>query len=260
MYLYLKYVSILFKSQAQYRLSFWMLAVGQALTPLTVFAGLYFMFAQFGQVKGWSFYEAALCYAVIGLSFALAETFARGFDMFASLVTSGDFDRLLVRPRSTVLQVLGSRFEFARLGRMLQSLIILIWSLNKLPVPLTASKLFTLTLMILCGVLIFTGIFIATASLSFWTIQGLEVANVFTDGGREMAKYPLSIYEKWVTNFFTYVIPLGCVNYLPLLYVLGRTNGDNILYMLSPLAGIIFFIPCLLLWNIGVRHYRSTGS
>lgn len=260
MYLYLKYVSILFKSQAQYRLSFWMLAVGQALTPLTVFAGLYFMFAQFGQVKGWSFYEAALCYGIIGLSFALAETFARGFDMFATLVMSGDFDRLLVRPRSTVLQVLGSRFEFARLGRMLQSLIVLIWALTKLPVPLTAPKLFTLALMIACGVLIFTGIFIATASLSFWTIQGLEVANVFTDGGREMAKYPLSIYEKWVANFFTYVIPLGCVNYLPLLYILGRTNGNEILYMLSPLAGMIFFLPCLLLWRIGVRHYRSTGS
>ncbi|MCM3630185.1 ABC-2 family transporter protein [Paenibacillus glycanilyticus] len=260
MHLYLKYVWILFKSQTQYRLSFWMLALGQALTPLTVFAGLYFMFAQFGQVKGWSFYEAALCYAIIGLSFALAETFARGFDMFSTLVTSGDFDRLLVRPRSTILQVLGSRFEFARLGRMLQSLIVLIWSLNKLPLALTAPKLFTLTLMIVCGMLIFTGIFIATASLSFWTIQGLEVANVFTDGGREMAKYPLSIYEKWVAYFFTFVIPLGCVNYLPLLYVLGRTSGSNILYMLSPLAGIVFFLPCLFMWHIGVRHYRSTGS
>ncbi|GLX69435.1 ABC transporter permease [Paenibacillus glycanilyticus] len=260
MYLYLKYVAILFKSQTQYRLSFWLLAIGQALTPLTVFAGLYFMFAQFGQVKGWSFYEAALCYAIVGLSFALAETFARGFDMFSTLVASGDFDRLLVRPRSTVLQVLGSRFEFARLGRMLQSLIILLWSLNKLPLTLTAPKLLTLILMIVCGTLIFAGIFIATASFSFWTIQGLEVANVFTDGGREMAKYPLSIYEKWVAVFFTYIIPLGCVNYLPLLYILGRTDGHEILYMLSPLAGIVFIIPCLLLWKIGVRHYCSTGS
>ncbi|MCK9861238.1 MULTISPECIES: ABC transporter permease [Paenibacillus] len=260
MYLYLKYISILFKSQAQYRLSFWLLTVGQALTPLTVLAGLYFMFAQFGQVKGWTFYEAALCYAVIGLSYALSETFARGFDMFSSLVGSGDFDRLLVRPRSTILQVLGSKFEFARLGRMLQSLIVLFWSLSKLPIELTFPKLFTLMLMIVCGVLIFSGLFVATASLSFWTIQGIEVANVFTDGGREMAKYPLSIYEKWVTNFFTYVIPLGCVNYLPLLYVLGRTDGHQLQYMLSPLAGVVFILPCLLLWHIGVRHYRSTGS
>ena len=48
----------------------------------------------------------------------------------------------------------------------------------------------------------FTGIFILAATLCFWTIQGLEVANIFTDGGREMAQYPLIIYQKWVTVFF----------------------------------------------------------
>jgi ABC-2 type transport system permease protein len=260
MSLYFKYVAMLFKSQVQYRTSFWLMTLGQTLTPLTVFAGLYFMFERFGQLSGWSFFEVALCYAIIGLCYSLSETIARGFDTFSSLVAGGDFDRLLVRPRSTVLQVLGSKFEFARMGRLLQSAIILVWSLHKLPIELTAPKMFTLTLMISCGVLIFSGIFMATASLCFWTIQGLEVANVFTDGGREMAKYPLNIYERWVTIFFTFIIPFGCVNYLPLLYVLDRTDGNELLYMLTPLAGVLFFFPCLLVWHIGVRYYRSTGS
>jgi ABC-2 type transport system permease protein len=260
MKLYFKYVAMLFKSQVQYRASFWLMMLGQSLTPLTVFAGLYFMFERFGQLKGWSFFEVALCYAVIGMCYSLSETFGRGFDTFSSLVTNGEFDRLLVRPRNTVLQVLGSKFEFARAGRLLQSLVILVWALNNLPIELTLAKAVTLLLMILCGVLIFGGIFMAAASLCFWTIQGLEVANVFTDGGREMAKYPLNIYERWVTLFFTFIIPFGCVNYLPLLYILGRTEGPDLLYMLSPLAGVLFFLPCLLLWHIGVRHYRSTGS
>lgn len=98
------------------------------------------------------------------------------------------------------------------------------------------------------------------ATLCFWTIQGLEVVNIFTDGGREMAQYPLNIYHKWVTKFFTFVIPFGCVNYLPLLYVLGRSDGESILYMLAPIAGIVFIFPCLLVWQFGVKHYRSTGS
>jgi ABC-2 type transport system permease protein len=260
MKLYFKYVAMLFKSQVQYRASFWLMMLAQSLTPLTVFAGLYFMFERFGQLKGWSFLEVALCYAIIGMCYSLSETFGRGFDTFSTLVTNGEFDRLLVRPRNTVLQVLGSKFEFARVGRLLQSLVILIWALSNLPIELTLAKAFTLLLMILCGVLIFWGIFMAAASLCFWTVQGLEVANVFTDGGREMAKYPLNIYERWVTLFFTFIIPFGCVNYLPLLYILGRTEGNDLLYMLSPLAGVLFFFPCLLLWHIGVRHYRSTGS
>ncbi|MDF2658110.1 MAG: rane protein [Paenibacillus sp.] len=260
MKLYFKYMVILFKSQMQYRASFWMLTVGQCLTPFMMFAGLYFLFERFGQLKGWTFFEVAMIFAVTHIAFAISECFARGFDTFSSLVAGGDFDRLLVRPRSTVVQVMGSKFEFTRVGRLTQSLIVLIWAIVSLPVDWTAWKIVTLILMIACGVLVFTGIFILAATLCFWTIQGLEVANIFTDGGREMAQYPLNIYEKWVSRFFTFVIPFACINYLPMLYILGKTEGSDLLYMISPLAGVVFIIPCLLVWHFGVKHYRSTGS
>nr|WP_202886924.1 ABC-2 family transporter protein [Cohnella zeiphila] len=253
-------MSILFKSQLQYRTSFWLLTVGQFFVPFSVFAGLYFMFDRFGQLREWSFFETALCYAIIHMAFALSECFVRGFDAFSGLISRGDFDRLLVRPRSTALQVLGSQFEFTRFGRLLQGIVVLAWALYKLPIEWDAAKAATLVLMILGGVLIFAGIYVLFATLCFWTVQGLEIANIFTDGGREMAQYPLNIYQKWVTLFFTFIIPFACVNYLPLLYLLGRADGDPVRYMLQPLAGILFLLPCLLVWRIGVRHYRSTGS
>jgi ABC-2 type transport system permease protein len=258
--LFVKYLLILFKSQMQYRTSFWLLTFGQFFIPFSVFAGLYFMFERFGQIKGWDFFEVALIFGIIHMAFAVSECLARGFDMFSSLVVSGDFDRLLVRPRSTVLQVLGSKFEFTRFGRLLQSSLVLGWAISNINVEWTTMKVVTLTFMIVSGVFIFTGIFILMATMCFWTIQGLEIANIFTDGGREMAQYPLNIYQKWVTRFFTYVIPFGCVNYLPLMYLLGRTEGNSALYMLTPLAGLLFIVPCLLVWKFGVRHYRSTGS
>ena len=258
--IYFKYVMILFKSQMQYRTSFWLLVSGQFFIPFTIFAKMYFLFDRFGQLRGWSFGEAALCFGIVHLAYSVSECFARGFDTFSSLVVNGDFDRLLVRPRSTIVQVLGSKFEFTRLGRMLQSAVVLAWSLYYLPVEWSAAKMTTLVLMIIGGVLMFTGIYILTAALSFWTVQGLEVANILTDGGREMVQYPLNIYRKWVTVFFTFIIPFGCMNYLPLLYILGKTEGNDISYMLIPLAGPLFLIPCLFVWIIGVRHYRSTGS
>ncbi|MDN3019873.1 ABC-2 family transporter protein [Paenibacillus sp. BSR1-1] len=260
MKLYFKYLQILFKSQMQYRTSFWLLTVGQFFIPFAVFAGLYLLFERFGQIKGWQFFEVALCFAVIHMSFSLSECFARGFDMFSSLVVRGDFDRILVRPRSTFIQVLGSKFEFTKAGRLLQSALVLIWALSNLPIDWTLIKAITLVLMVTSGVFIFTGIYILAATMCFWTVQGLEVANIFTDGGREIAQYPLNIYQKWVTRFFTFVIPFGTVNYLPLLYLLGKNNGDDLLYILTPVLGSIFVLPCLLVWQMGVRHYRSTGS
>jgi ABC-2 type transport system permease protein len=258
--LYFKYLLILLKSQMQYRTSFWLLSLGQFFIPFSVFAGMYFMFERFGQIQGWTFYEVTLIFSVIHMAFSISECLARGFDAFSSLVAAGDFDRLLVRPRSTVVQVLGSKFEFTRIGRLAQSMIVLVWSVAHLPVEWTFLKVLILVLMIISGTFIFTGIFMLAATLCFWTIQGLEVANIFTDGGREMSQYPLNIYHKWITRFFTFVIPFGCVNYLPLLYILDRAGGNELLYMLAPIAGIVFILPCLLVWHYGVRHYRSTGS
>lgn len=260
MKLYFKYLIILLKSQMQYRGSFWLLALGQFLVPFSVFAALYFMFERFGNIKGWNFFEVALCFAVINMAFAITSCFARGFDTFSNLVVSGDFDRLLVRPRSTFLQVLGSKFEFAKLGRLVQSAAVLIWALINIRVKWDFYKILTLIFMIAGGVFIFTGIFILAATLCFWTVQGLEVANILTDGGKEMSQYPLSIYRKWVVRFFTFIIPFGCINYLPLMYILERAEEKRILYMISPLFGILFLVPCLFVWRAGVRHYRSTGS
>jgi ABC-2 type transport system permease protein len=244
----------------QYRTSFWLLSLGQFFIPFTVFAGLYFLFERFGQIKGWQFFEVALCFAVIHLAFSLSECFARGFDNFSSLVVKGEFDRILVRPRSTFVQVLGSKFEFTRFGRLVQSSIVLIWALANLAIDWSPIRAFTLLFMVISGVLIFTGIYMLAATMCFWTVQGLEIANIFTDGGREMAQYPLNIYHKWVTKFFTYIIPFGSVNYLPLMFLLGKTKGNEILYMLIPVAGSLFILPCFLIWQFGVRHYRSTGS
>jgi ABC-2 type transport system permease protein len=260
MRLYGKYIAMLFKSQMQYRASFWLLTLGQFLVPFSVFAGLYFLFERFGQIRGWEFQEVALCFSIIHMSYALSECFARGFDSFSALVGNGDFDRVLVRPRSTVLQVLGSKFEFTRVGKLAQSLIVLGWAISQLVMDWSVLKVLVLLFMIVSGVCIFTGIFILAATMCFWTVQGLEIANIFTDGGREMAQYPLNIYQKWVVRFFTFIIPFGCVNYLPLLYLLGKSTGNDLPYMLAPLAGIAFLVPCLLMWNHGVRHYRSTGS
>ncbi|QGQ98145.1 hypothetical protein EHS13_26285 [Paenibacillus psychroresistens] len=260
MKLYFKYILIIFKSQLQYRTSFFLMMFGQFFIPFFVFAGLYFMFERFGQIQGWSFFEVALCFGITHMAFSFSECFARGFDAFSTLVAGGDFDRLLVRPRSTVIQVLGSKFEFSRFGRLAQSLLVLTWALYNLDITWSAVKVITILLMIGGGVMIFTGIFILFATMSFWTIQGLEVANVFTDGGREMAQYPLNIYQKGVRIFFTFIIPFGCVNYLPLLFILDKAHGNPIGYMLTPLAGVLFFLPCLLVWQFGVRHYRSTGS
>lgn len=245
-------------SQMAYRTSFLLLSIGQFFVPFLIFISMVLLFQKFDQLMGWTLYEVALCYAVIHMSFSLSECFARGFDSFSSMVRKGTFDRVLVRPRSTLIQVLGSSFEFTRIGRLMQALIVLAISLTHLQLDWSIYRLLLLIGMVISGVVVFSGIFMLGATLCFWTVEGIEVVNVFTDGGREMAQYPLGIYRTVIKRFFTFIIPFGAVNYYPMLYLLDKS--DRFYYSLAPILGCLFILPCMAIWQFGVKHYKSTGS
>jgi ABC-2 type transport system permease protein len=257
--LYFKYFKIVWKSQMQYRSSLLMTLAAQILVPLSSMVGLVLLFQRFHHLGSWSLPEVLLCFSITHMAFSLSECFARGFDLFSHLVRMGDFDRILVRPRNTILQVLGAKIEFSRFGRLLFSFIVLLAAVHYTKIAWSPIKLLTITLMIGGGAIIFTGIFMLAATLCFWTVQGLEVANIFTDGGREISQYPLDIYNRNLTRFFTFIIPFAAVNYLPLRYLLG-VPGSAVWQAFLPLAAILFFLPCVFCWRFGVRHYQSTGS
>ncbi|MCW3051894.1 MAG: hypothetical protein JWN14_1064 [Chthonomonadales bacterium] len=258
--LYKHYIGISMRGQMQYRASFLMMVIGNVLTTITEFFGIWALFARFGNLKGWSLPQVALFYGVTHLAFAFTEIFGRGFDTFPNLVKTGDFDRLLLRPRSTILQVIGTEISLMRVGRILQALPILLWGVHATGAIWTPAKALLLVGAIVGGCTLFLGLFILQATMSFWTIEALEIANILTHGGTETGQYPLDIYRPWFRKFFTFVVPLACANILPLNVILNRPNAMPLLGSLAPLCGLGFLGLALLAWQQGVRHYHSTGS
>ena len=258
MNLYLKYFKIHLKSEMQYKMSFILSFVSQFF----VFFGYYFtiicLFDKFSNLKGFSLYEVLLTFGIIQFGFAFCESFFRGIDQFDRLIVDGGFDRLLLRPQNILLQVFGQEISFVKLSRLFQSIIVLIIAVINIDVVWDIKKVIILICMLISSVLIFLSIFILAASYCFITIKGLEVRNVFTDGGKHMAQYPIGIFKKGFVFFFTYIIPFGFVNYYPLLYLIDKVNND--LYMISPLITILYLIPCIFIFYKGVKKYSSVGS
>ncbi len=256
--LYRHYISIVVRGMMQYKVSFFLTSLGQFLVSFNVFLGIYFLFQRFHQVKGYSYSEVLLCYAVVLMEFSLAEMWARGFDTFSGIVRNGEFDRVLVRPQGEILQVLGSRFELTRLGRMFQAVVMLIYAIATAQIRWTAGRVITLVFMMAGGMAVFAGLFLVYAALCFFTLDGLEFMNVLTDGAREYGKYPLDIYGKRVLRFATFIVPYSLIQYYPLQYILGHVSSP--VYIFLPLLAILFLLPCYGLWRFGVRHYKSSGS
>jgi ABC-2 type transport system permease protein len=247
----------------QYRLSFILMLLGNFLGSFIDFIGIWVLFSRFGSLKGWELSEIAFFYGVINLAFGFAEGFGRGFDMFYLQVINAEFDRTLLRPRGTVLQVLAHDFQLRLAGRMVQGLIILVWASLNLGIDWNIAKMGLLFFSVLGGVMVFTGLMIMQAAMCFWSTQSLEIVNSFTYGGVETTQWPLPIYNRWFAKIFIFIIPLACVNYFPAVAIMGKTdvlNSPSWFQWISPLAGFIFMAAALWLWQFGVRHYRSTGS
>jgi ABC-2 type transport system permease protein len=252
------------RGQLQYRTSFVLLTLGTFIISGVEALGVWALFDRFGMLQSWTLAQVAFLYGMVNCVFAVTEGLARGFDIFGrDFVKTGEFDRVLLRPRSTVLQLAGHEFQIHRVGRLLQGLIVLAWSITVLEIDWNIGKVLLLLFTMISGIVFFYALIIVQATLSFWATESLEIMNTLTYGGVETATYPLSIYRRWFRRFFTFVVPLGCISYFPVIAIFGIEDplGTSLTFQIcAPVAGYLFFAASLLAWRFGIRHYTSTGS
>lgn len=258
--LYIRYIGVSLRSQFQYKASLAMLFFGYALGAIMEYFAIFTLINRFGGMGNWSFEEIGLFYGMSCAVFALCEAWMRGFFMFHYTIRDAEFDRVLVRPRSTVLQIMGSGFQLLRLGRTTVGVLVIIWAFTSLNLQWTWAQWALFFLSMIGGVLLFSGIVLIQATSCFWTVETLEAFNIVTYGGVETVHYPLDVYGKRLKEFFMYIVPLAAVNYWPCSVLLGKGYVPWQLAYASPLIGLFVFAVGIAFWRFGVRHYRSTGS
>jgi ABC-2 type transport system permease protein len=255
--LYGRYLAISIRAQLAYRATFVMKTIGHLLVTGIEFFGIWALFARFGTLGGWTLHEVALFYGMTDIAFAVSDATGRGFEKLGSLLKAGDFDRMLLRPRSPVLQLLGHELQLMRIGRFTQGVVVLIWAGTA--IVWSPATVALLLLAIAATTCLFLGLSVLQGTSTFWTIETLEVWNAFTYGGNYAAQYPMAIYRRWFQRFFTAIIPLALTIYYPGRAILGRDALDA-LHWLAPCAGFAFLWITLAVFRFGIRHHTSTGS
>lgn len=259
-----RYFGASIRSQLQYPGSAIMLGIGAFLTTIVDMLAAWALFDRFGQVQGWRLGDIAVFYGVVSTSFAITDFITRGFDVFGTeFVKTGAFDRILLRPRSPALQLLGYEFRLSRFGRLAQALVLRFVGAAVVGVQWTPEKALLLAWTLLGGVALFSGLLILQASFAFWTTESLEVFNVLTYGGIQAAQFPLSLYAGWFRNFLIFVVPLGCVAYYPVLAILDQPDplgAPGWWLPAAPAMGFLFLGASFLAWRAGIARYTSTGS
>ncbi len=262
--LYWRLIRMQLRAQAQYKLNLIIDIGSYLLLTATEFLAVVIVFGPFPALLGWSAGEVVLLYGMASVSFGFAEMVGAGIDAFPEMIRRGEFDRVLVRPVGVLLQVVGSDFRLRRLGRITQGVFAVGLATHLLPTfRWTPTKVTMLPIGVASGAAIFISVLILGATLCFWTVETTELVNILTYGGREMLSWPMNIYNQVMQRFFLFVIPLAFGSYVPTCYLLDRPLPFGLpsgLAFAAPLIAIVFALVAWSIWNIGVRHYQSTGS
>ncbi|GII63917.1 transporter [Sphaerisporangium krabiense] len=249
------------RAAAQYPLSMTLLMAGSFVVSGLDMAAIAVIFTHTGSLGGFTLHEVMFLYGTAGVSFALADILFGNVERLSRHVRTGSFDTMLIRPVSPFVQMAVDQFSFQRLGRVLQSVVVLAIALPALDVPWR--RLWMLPVMLLCGIVLFTAIWTLGGALQFLLTDAPEVANAFTYGGGQLTQYPLSVYGGELVRAVTFIVPLAFVNWQPALYVLGRPDPLGLPHWLrfaAPAAALALACVAAWAWRAGLRRYRSTGS
>jgi ABC-2 type transport system permease protein len=261
--LYVRLVGARLRSQWQYRTSLALETVGMFVTGFLDFAVILVLFHNVPALGEWTVAEVALLYGISGCAFALTDMAIGHLDRLGQLVRDGNFDLVLVRPRSTLFQVVTTDFHLRRVGKAAQALIVLGYGLTANDIAWTVPRVAVLAAALVAAAAIFASVWVAVICIVFWSVEGAETANTFTYGGQYLAQYPINIFDAWLRRFLAYVVPTAFVSYFPALYVLDKPDPlglPGFLQFLSPAVAVAAACFAGLVWRTAVRHYRSAGG
>ncbi|MFW5776125.1 MAG: ABC transporter permease [Spirochaetota bacterium] len=249
------------RAQMRYKASMTFDVLGYFAIFWSEFAAIWILFTHFGTLAGWRFEEVLVCYGLAHLSYSVSEFLVRGFEHLANLTRRGEYDRMLLRPVDTVVQLAGFEFAIHRFGRTLQAAIVLAVGLVLLGEPISAVRALALLWGLVGGAGLFSGVYILQGAVGMKTLQNIEAFNILTNGGPEMAQFPMSIYPRPMRLLFTFLVPLAGVVYYPTVTFLRKSAEASLwLGWVGPIGGLLFLAGALMVFRVVERSYISTGS
>jgi len=247
------------KVRVSYRGDFFISLATSFAATLFALAFVVVLFQKVPQLAGWRFEEVLFLYGFSLLPYGLFNLLSLNlYDFGNDYIIEGKFDRVLLRPVSSLFQVLFQSFRIEALQEVATGLYCMGWAAHRLHLAWTPGRVALLLFFAVCAAVIYLSVFLILTTVSFWFEDRIgihpPVWNAIAFG-----RYPLSIYSGAVQFFLCWVIPFGLASFYPSARLLGRTVAPEYTAFV-PVVAAAFLTLAIALWNFGSRHYASTGS
>ena len=247
------------KVRLAYRTDFLVSVVTTLLGTFAGIAAVWLMFRRAPAIQGWSFDEILFLYGFGLLPLALFNLLSINLYFFSEVyIVQGKFDRILLRPVPSLVQILFEQFRVEALADLVLGIVILVRIAPRIGITLDLATWGLILLATALGATLYIAIFLGLTAVSFWMEDRVGIIppiyNMMAFG-----RYPLDIYGTPVKLFLSWVLPFGFAAFYPVAFLLGK-EGAAALALFLPLVTAACLAIAILVWNRGVRNYSSTGS
>ncbi len=239
--LFFAYFAQYAKVRVSYRGDFF-ISAGTSMTATIFSLGFVLvLFARIPSLASWRMEEVLFLYGFSLIPFGLFNVLSLNlYEFGATYIMEGKFDRVLLRPLSSLFQVLFETFRIESLQEVILGLGVVVWASRRLHYHWHVLDVLLLAFFALCGGVIYISVFLFLSTFSF-------------------CRYPLSIYSGYIKFVLSWIIPFGFATFYPASRLLGRPEF-RIYAPLIPVVAAVTFALAATSWRIGLRRYSSTGS
>jgi ABC-2 type transport system permease protein len=253
------YFSQYAKARLEYRLDFFSSVFASFLGTAASFGFLLIVFSRVPAVKGWTFEEMVFLYGFSLIPLGIFNVLSWNLYQFPDrYLIEGRFDRVLVRPVSSVFQVLFEAFRLESLQETLTGVAAVVWASRRLRLEFSALDVVLFVLWAALAAAIYLAIFVGLSATSFWIEDRIGIVPPIFNL-MQFGRYPLSIYDAWIRFVLSFVIPFAFATFFPTIRFLKRAEFVREFWAV-PLVAALTVAIALTAWSGGVKRYHSTGS
>ncbi len=257
--IYLALFAQMLKVRLSYRGDFVADLFATALGGLSSLLFVLLFFVPVKELGGWRRDEVLFVVGLSMMSYGIFATVSWNlFEFGDRYVIEGRFDRVLLRPISSLAQILFDQFRIPVLSETVIGAAVVAHAASSLGLVLTPLEWGFVAVTVLSGTAIYVFVFAILASVSFHFEDRIGVAppvfNLIPLGRWPQDVFPWPI--RWLLRF---AIPFAFVAFHPATALLDRSRWAGYA-VLAPAVAVAFGLLTVFFWRLGVRRYESTGS
>jgi ABC-2 type transport system permease protein len=241
-----------------YRFNFFLFLTAIVLFNLLAPLVVYLIYYNNLTIPGWTFNQVLFLLGTYIL--------VTGIDVFLgahiewttrSLLKSGEFDKILIRPIKPMTLIFLRKPEIAALSEVVLGIIIVLYTYTNLNIVFNLVNILVYLILIFIALLFLISLRIFIGALTFFFIETSAIGE-FVGRFKNFAIYPISIYGTMGYKLFTFIFPIGLLGFYPAEVILGRAAWATV--GLSAVVGLILFIVSIFFWEFAIKHYVSAGG